>query len=187
VAAEFDQDWSQQKHPDPRVPPRSIAVRSRVEEHYTAFASDGDMRVDEYRLKLFPVFSDSVHVALQAEGSQEGTAAPSTTTASPAGCRSAPCEGPGSSPEPASSEVPASSFDSAGDALQQVAKTGLEESVPVVLLALIISVLALCMCNTIEVCRLRRKGAFSNIPRATVVGHSPVTDSEAARLEMADL
>lgn len=55
IAAEFDQDWAQQTHPDPGMKPQSHAVRSRVDDHYVVEASDGEMRISEYRTKLFPV------------------------------------------------------------------------------------------------------------------------------------
>lgn len=74
AAAEFDQDWQKQKHPDPNVKPRSIAVRSRTEEHFTAAANDGNMKVDEYRTKLF-----SVHDSPVALSGVPGAKAPAPT------------------------------------------------------------------------------------------------------------
>jgi len=75
-AAEFDQDWGQQLRPDPNLKPRSHAVRSRVEEHYTASASDGPMMIDEYKTKLFPVLAAPIII------SKSETAVPSSTATS---------------------------------------------------------------------------------------------------------
>eukprot|EP00928_Gymnodinium_smaydae_P056461 TRINITY_DN39849_c0_g1_i1.p1 TRINITY_DN39849_c0_g1~~TRINITY_DN39849_c0_g1_i1.p1 ORF type:complete len:739 (+),score=97.14 TRINITY_DN39849_c0_g1_i1:72-2288(+) len=55
VAAEFDLSWGHQSRPDPNVSPRSIAARTRLENHFTAAATEGDMQVIEFRMKLFPV------------------------------------------------------------------------------------------------------------------------------------
>lgn len=75
VAAEFDQDWGQQAHPDPAIRPRAHAARLRLEEHYVmeasdglAGAGDGRMRIDEHRTKLFPVFAEPVLVQAAATG-----------------------------------------------------------------------------------------------------------------------
>eukprot|EP00971_Amphidinium_carterae_P195064 3870875-Amphidinium_carterae.1 len=69
MSAEFDQDWGIQQSPDPKLQPQSHAARLRLNEHYTAFASDGDrctcismkstsrgdMQLNEFKTKLFPV------------------------------------------------------------------------------------------------------------------------------------
>jgi len=62
VAAEFDQDWASQQEPDPHTGPRAFASRLRLEERYEARASDGPMRLDEYRVKLFPVRAEPLRV-----------------------------------------------------------------------------------------------------------------------------
>jgi len=93
VAAEFDQEWGQQTHPDPAVRPRSHAARARLDDHYIAVASDGPMRIDEYRTKLFPVLPSIVRLGTASEGSivtaqvavtaAGGEAAPQQPAASP--------------------------------------------------------------------------------------------------------
>jgi len=74
VLVEFDQDWANQSHPDPSMPPRSHAVRGRVEEHYMAKACDGNMKIDEYRTKIFPVLADTVLVIADGSGSPAAAA-----------------------------------------------------------------------------------------------------------------
>lgn len=62
IAAEFDQDWGVQHHPDPSVRPQSLAARQRLEERTVQHASDGDMMMDDFRTKLFSVREEVVVV-----------------------------------------------------------------------------------------------------------------------------
>ncbi|CAE8625383.1 unnamed protein product [Polarella glacialis] len=62
IAAEFDQHWAAQKHPDPGVAPRAIATRIRIDSSYSAQASDGGMVVNSHRTKLFAVSANSLVV-----------------------------------------------------------------------------------------------------------------------------
>ncbi|CAJ1336624.1 unnamed protein product [Effrenium voratum] len=73
VAAEFDARWAQQSAPDPHGPPRSHAARMRLEERYTAQASDGPMRIESRRTKLFAVHREAIN-AQAAMASQEPAA-----------------------------------------------------------------------------------------------------------------
>mmetsp|Transcript_35969 Transcript_35969/g.84266 ORF Transcript_35969/g.84266 Transcript_35969/m.84266 type:complete len:694 (+) Transcript_35969:28-2109(+) len=63
IAAEFDQDWAEQKSPDPHVKPQSHAARMRLDDHYETAASDGEMTLSEFKTKLFPVVPVDVLVA----------------------------------------------------------------------------------------------------------------------------
>lgn len=93
LAAEFDQAWGHQKHPDPKLGPQALATRVRIDEHYTAQASDGDMRIDDYRTKLFPVLPVPLQVGLAtpaAPGASGGVPSPSPTPATAAASASAP-------------------------------------------------------------------------------------------------
>lgn len=78
LVAEFDQDWSKQVDPDPNVSSRSHMVRSRVEEHYTARANEGEMRIEEFRSKLYAVAESPIVVK-----TQEDRPARTSSTASP--------------------------------------------------------------------------------------------------------
>lgn len=69
IAAEFDQDWRQQIRPDPMRQPQAHATRVRIDEHYTAEATEGHMRIDEYKTKVFPVQGASIFVAAAAGAS----------------------------------------------------------------------------------------------------------------------
>merc|ERR1712039_698177 len=82
VAAEFDQDWGKQGHPDPRIRPQSIAAKSRLEDHYTQRASEGRMQLDEYKIKLFPVMGTAVRIDARAKGpaASEPTTTPALST-----------------------------------------------------------------------------------------------------------
>eukprot|EP00929_Paragymnodinium_shiwhaense_P050922 TRINITY_DN25635_c0_g1_i1.p1 TRINITY_DN25635_c0_g1~~TRINITY_DN25635_c0_g1_i1.p1 ORF type:complete len:441 (+),score=42.39 TRINITY_DN25635_c0_g1_i1:135-1457(+) len=81
ITSEFDQDWAQQSHPDPNVKPRTHAARSRLEDHYVAEASQGSMRIDEYRVKLFSAYPHPM--AMASAQTQEVPASPTTPVATP--------------------------------------------------------------------------------------------------------
>lgn len=209
VAAEFDQDWRKQEHPDPQVAPRSIAARSRIEEHYSAAASDGDMRVDEYRTKLFPVFQTFLQITLPSASSEEETSTSSTTlpaidvvdaTQQPSGGDSTSLElGTRSTSVGATSlttpqttvhistgnSLAASS--GVSTALEEITGTGLQEGVLLGFVLLVGVVAALCVRHGVATWRLRRKAPQWHSLRATSVGHASATDSEAAQEELEDL
>lgn len=81
VAAEFDQHWKDQKKPDPAIAPRSHAARSRIDEHYVASASEGRMRIEEFKTKLFPVLKEILQVTAAAASP---AVAPAAVPAAPA-------------------------------------------------------------------------------------------------------
>eukprot|EP00931_Biecheleriopsis_adriatica_P062797 TRINITY_DN37931_c0_g1_i1.p1 TRINITY_DN37931_c0_g1~~TRINITY_DN37931_c0_g1_i1.p1 ORF type:complete len:712 (+),score=113.93 TRINITY_DN37931_c0_g1_i1:97-2232(+) len=77
VAAEFDAHWGLQSHPDPSLRPRAHATRSRIDDHYSVQASDGQMRINSHRVKLFPVQTEPFLIAEPAK------AMPAAATTSP--------------------------------------------------------------------------------------------------------
>lgn len=156
VAAEFDQDWSQQSHPDPAVPPRAHAARARLEQHYRASASDGDMRIDEHRVKLFPVQSTPVELVTAASGAAVATPNPTPiavpTLASPAtpGAVSAPGVAGGASVDTTRADVDTTTA--------AVATLGAAPTNAVATLWMWAVAAALCLCCGTVIRRTRRKG-----------------------------
>lgn len=81
IAAEFDQDWAQQDHPDPNVKPRTHPARARLEDHYQQEASEGPMKIDEYRVKLFLAHGQLLRVPGPKAPEQEATSIAAQTRA----------------------------------------------------------------------------------------------------------
>merc|ERR1712139_112716 len=179
-------------HPDPRVPPRSIAARARIEEHYTARASDGDMIVDEYRTKLFPVLEAAVTVG--PAGSSPGAAKQSLRpTAAPETSQSQTQLGQGVTAVPPEQRAPdavksvsasttasvSEGFGITGTAANTAAEPNeLAVGTPVVLVALLLTVVALALCNTVTACKHCRQRRTSN-----GLGDGPVTIGSATSPE----
>lgn len=107
VAAEFDEPWASQSHPDPSgTAPRAHATRLRLEEHYTASANDKEvvgslqgqlMQINEFRTKVFAVRSLTVASRAGAPTSASATTAtvlPSSTAVPPPASTSLPSPSP---------------------------------------------------------------------------------------------